>query len=58
MTQSPKIQNAKPKRKEKLSDKEQSERFKEAAHDFVDDDAKVKFESALIQVIASKAQDS
>ena len=30
MTQSPKIQ--KPKRKEKLSDKEQSERFKEAAH--------------------------
>ena len=29
MTQSPKIQ--KPKRKEKLSDKEQSERFKEAA---------------------------
>ena len=51
MTQSPKIQNAKPKRKEKLSDKEQSERFKEAAREIVSEDSNIAFEH-LVQNLA------
>ena len=48
MTQSPKILN--PKRKEKLSDKEQSERFKEAAH-ALDANQSDRFEQSLHAIL-------
>ncbi len=52
MTQSHKIQ--KPKRKEKLSDKEQSERFEEAVRALDADRADNEFDNALSKIVAHK----
>jgi hypothetical protein len=48
MTQSPKIQ--KPKRKEKLSEKEQSERFNKAAHELQSVDTE-EFSRAVATIV-------
>lgn len=51
MTQSPKGQKAKPKRKEKLTDKAQSERFIEAARQAEIEDNSEKFEATFSKML-------
>ena len=52
MTQSPKIE--KSKRNEKLSDKEQSERFIEAARELGADNNPEKFDEAIAALLTKK----
>ena len=52
MTQSPKIQ--KPKRKEKLSDKEQSERFNETVRELGADLNRSEFEKSIGIILKPK----
>ena len=52
MTQSPKT--SRPKRKEKLSDKEQSERFIEAASDLIKTSDAEAFDVSIMKILRQK----